>query len=125
MDTDSELVEFEEDNKLQSPTDSVYSVMGIIYKLQTIADRTVLLGELRGDLTTTTTAASPILFTLESFLFRELYHKRGDLTLPPPPRPRSPPRANAPLRPRPAVRQPNRALRRFAFLRERKLNLTV
>ena len=39
MDTDSELVEFEEDNKLQAPTDSVYSVMGIIYKMQAVADR--------------------------------------------------------------------------------------
>ena len=58
MDTDSELVEFQEDNRLQSPTDSVYSVMGIVYKLQAIADRTVLLGELRGDLTTTTASAS-------------------------------------------------------------------
>ena len=54
METDSELVEFQEDNRLQNATDSVYSVMGIIYKLQAIADRTVLLGELRGDLTTTT-----------------------------------------------------------------------
>ena len=54
MDTDSELVEFQEDNRLQAPTDSVYSVMGIIYKMQAVADRTVLLGELRGDPTTTT-----------------------------------------------------------------------
>ena len=67
MNTDSELVEFQEDNLLQSPTDSVYSVMGIIYKLQTIADRTVLLGELRGDLTTTTTAASKDLKDLARF----------------------------------------------------------
>ena len=67
MDTDSELVEFEENNKLQSPTDSVYSVMGIIYKMQAIADRTVLLGELRGDLTTTTDAASADLKAITNF----------------------------------------------------------
>lgn len=67
MDTDSELVEFQEDHQLQSPTDSVYSVMGIIYKLQTIADRTVLLGELRGDLTTTTASASKDLKAIASF----------------------------------------------------------
>ena len=67
MDTESELVEFEEDNKLQSPTDSVYSVMGIIYKMQAVADRTVLLGELRGDLTTTTGAATADLKAIANF----------------------------------------------------------
>ena len=67
MDTDSELVEFEEDNKLQAPTDSVYSVMGIIYKMQAVADRTVLLGELRSDLTTTTASASADLKAIASF----------------------------------------------------------
>ena len=67
MDTDSELVEFQEDNQLQAPTDSVYSVMGIIYKMQAIADRTVLLGELRGDLTTTTASATADLKAITSF----------------------------------------------------------
>jgi len=67
MDTDSEFVEFQEDNHLQSPTDSVYSVMGIIYKMQVIADRTVLLGELRSDLTTTTGSASSDLKAIAEF----------------------------------------------------------
>ncbi|MBR0049738.1 MAG: RagB/SusD family nutrient uptake outer membrane protein [Prevotella sp.] len=67
MDTDSELVENLEDNRLQEPTDSVYSVMGIIYKLQAIADRTVLLGELRSDLTTTTASASKDLKAITNF----------------------------------------------------------
>ncbi|MBR1415108.1 MAG: RagB/SusD family nutrient uptake outer membrane protein [Prevotella sp.] len=67
MDTDSELVEFQEDNRLQEATDSVYSVMGIVYKLQTIADRTVLLGELRSDLTTTTASASSDLKAITAF----------------------------------------------------------
>jgi len=67
MDTDSELVEFQKDNRLQNATDSVYSVMGIIYKLQAIADRTVLLGELRSDLTTTTAAASSDLKAIANF----------------------------------------------------------
>ena len=67
LDTDSELVEFQEDNRLQSPTDSVYSVMGIVYKMQAIADRTVLLGELRSDLTTTTDAASADLKAIVGF----------------------------------------------------------
>lgn len=67
MDTDSEFVEFQEDNKLQNSTDSVYSVMGIIYKMQTIADRTVLLGELRGDLTKTTASATSDLKAIGEF----------------------------------------------------------
>ena len=67
MDTDSELVENLEDNRLQERTDSVYSVMGILYKMQTIADRTVLLGELRGDLTATTASASADLKAITNF----------------------------------------------------------
>ena len=67
METDSELVEYEKDNHLDSPSDTVYSVMGIIYKMQAIADRTVLLGELRGDLTTTTAAASKDLKNITNF----------------------------------------------------------
>ena len=67
MDTDSELVEKLEDNRLQEPTDSVYSVMGIVYKMQAIADRTVLLGELRSDLTTTTASASKDLKAITNF----------------------------------------------------------
>jgi starch-binding outer membrane protein, SusD/RagB family len=67
MDTNSELVMFQEDNLLNSPVDSVYSVMGIIYKMQAIADRTVLIGEMRGDLMTTTSKASTDLKTLANF----------------------------------------------------------
>ena len=67
METDSELVEFEEDNTLNHPTDTVYSVMGIIGKMQVIADRTVLLGEVRGDLLTTTDAADADLKRLAAF----------------------------------------------------------
>ena len=67
MDTDSELVEFEKDNTLNHPTDSVYSVLGIIGKMQIIADRMVLLGEARGDLMVTTDAASADLKRLADF----------------------------------------------------------
>ena len=67
LDTDSEFVEWVEDNRLQHPTDSVYSVMGIIYKMQTIADRTLLLGELRGDLTITTAEANSDLKAITEF----------------------------------------------------------
>ncbi len=67
MDTDSELKEYEEDNTLQQATDSVYSVMGIIHKMQVVADRTVLLGELRGDLTAVTTAATKDMKAVANF----------------------------------------------------------
>lgn len=50
MDTKSEMVEFVEDNHLSSAQDTLYSVMGIIRQMQTIADRTVLLGDVRADL---------------------------------------------------------------------------
>ena len=43
LETDSELVEFAEDNKLDTPEDTLYSVMGIIRQLQVVADRTVWL----------------------------------------------------------------------------------
>lgn len=71
LSTDSEMVEFEKDNTLNHPTDSVYSVLGIIGKMQVIADRTVLLGEARADLMQTTEAASADLKRLASFQFAE------------------------------------------------------
>lgn len=71
LSTDSELVEFEEDNHLSSPTDSVYSVLGIINRMQLIADRTVLLGEVRSDLVSTTEAASADLKRLANFDFSQ------------------------------------------------------
>ena len=52
--------------------DTVYSVMGIIQKLQTIADRTVLLGEIRGDLVTVTGKESPDIAELYNFDFAKL-----------------------------------------------------
>ncbi|MBR5655197.1 MAG: RagB/SusD family nutrient uptake outer membrane protein [Prevotella sp.] len=69
LETSSELVEFEKDNTLNHPTDSVYSVLGIISKMQVIADRTILLGEVRGDLMTPTDAASADLKNLAAFNF--------------------------------------------------------
>jgi hypothetical protein len=71
LDPDSEFVEFESDNTLDHLTDSVYSVMGIINKMQAVADRTVLLGEVRGDLMMTTDAASEDLKNVAAFNFKE------------------------------------------------------
>jgi len=64
---DSEQVLFTEDNTLDSPTDTVYSVIGIITKMQKLADRTVLLGDIRGDLVSLTLDASLQLQALADF----------------------------------------------------------
>ena len=52
LDVSSSSVQYEDRHDLNSAGDSLYSVIGILSKLQTIADRTVLFGELRGDLVT-------------------------------------------------------------------------
>lgn len=64
---DSEQVLFTEDNKLDAPTDTVYSVIGVISKMQQIADRTVLLGDIRSDLVSLTTDANLHLQALANF----------------------------------------------------------
>lgn len=64
---DSEQVLFVEDNPLDAPTDTVYSVIGIMNKLQRIADRTLLLGEVRGDLVSLTVDANLQLQALANF----------------------------------------------------------
>lgn len=55
---ESEYVIYEEDNALDNAADTIYSVIGIVNKLQAIADRTLLLGEVRGDLVDVTSKAS-------------------------------------------------------------------
>ncbi len=64
---DSDLVSFTENNTLDTPNDTVYSVLGIVNKLQKIADRTILLGELRGDLTALTEHANLDLQAIANF----------------------------------------------------------
>ena len=56
LDTTSEMVEY--DNPLSTPEDTLYSVMGIVKKMQVIADRNVLLGEVRADLVSPTDRAT-------------------------------------------------------------------
>ena len=58
FDQESEHVIFSDEDHLNSATDSIYSVIGILNKLQAIGDRTVLLGEVRGDLVEVTDNAS-------------------------------------------------------------------
>ena len=67
LEPESDLVEFQEDHTLNHATDSVYSMMGIINGLQTVADRSVLLGAVRGDLMTVTPIASTDLKNLAAF----------------------------------------------------------
>lgn len=47
---DSDHVVFADKDHLNNATDTIYSVIGILNKLQAVADRTILLGEARADL---------------------------------------------------------------------------
>jgi hypothetical protein len=64
---ESENVIYTDKNSLNHWSDTVSSVMGIFNKMQVIADRTILLGEVRGDLVTLTANASADLRELASF----------------------------------------------------------
>lgn len=50
LDQESDLVRFADKDVLSNATDTIYFVTGIMKKMQTLADRTVVLGEVRGDL---------------------------------------------------------------------------
>lgn len=52
MDVSSDRVVYEEDHQLNNPNDSIYSVIGVLAKMQDIADPCLIFGELRGDLMT-------------------------------------------------------------------------
>lgn len=67
FDVDSDYVINADDDHLGNATDTIYSVTGIINKMQAIADRTILLGELRGDLVTVSNDAPADLQELASF----------------------------------------------------------
>lgn len=58
FDQDSDHVIFADGDHLNNATDTIYSVTGILNKLQVISDRTILLGEARADLVDVTTATS-------------------------------------------------------------------
>ena len=47
---DSDRIIYADDSHLNNATDTLYSVAGILGKLQALGDRTILLGEMRGDL---------------------------------------------------------------------------
>lgn len=57
LNMDSDYVIYSDEDHLNTPADTANSLLGIIYRLQAIGDRTNLLGEVRGDLVTLRTAA--------------------------------------------------------------------
>lgn len=54
---ESEYIIYEDGNSLNNAADTIYSMIGVLNKLQAIGDRTVLLGEVRADLVDVTSAA--------------------------------------------------------------------
>ena len=67
FDQESDHVIYSENHKLDNATDSAYTMVGILNKLQTIADRTILLGEVRGDLVDLTSSSNNDLRELARF----------------------------------------------------------
>lgn len=65
VDTDSNLVDF--GSALNTPNDTVYSLLGVLNKMQAIADRTIILGEVKGDMTSLTDAATTDLQEIANF----------------------------------------------------------
>ena len=64
---DSDIVTYADKNHLTSDADTLWSVAGIMNKLQVVADRTILLGELRGDLVSVTPYADADIRDVASF----------------------------------------------------------
>ena len=64
---ESEDVLYADKEHLNNAVDTVFSVVGILNKLQVIADRTILLGEVRADLVDLTQAANSDLRELSTF----------------------------------------------------------
>ena len=69
---DSKIVLYDYENTLDQATDTVYSVLGIIKTMQKIADRSVLLGEVRGDLVATSSHANMDLAELYRYDYQNL-----------------------------------------------------
>lgn len=67
LEQESDLVMYEKDNQLTSVNDTMYSVMGILSLVQKVADRSNILGEVRGDLTSVTVDASADLQAIANF----------------------------------------------------------
>jgi len=64
---ESDQLIYAEDHDLTSDADTLWNMAGILNKMQAVADRTILLGELRGDLSVVTDNASSDLRELANF----------------------------------------------------------
>lgn len=58
LDTDSDMIDFVEENPLNHPKDSMSMAIGIMHRMQYIADRTIFLGDIRSDQFTLTPYAT-------------------------------------------------------------------
>ncbi|MDR2765406.1 MAG: RagB/SusD family nutrient uptake outer membrane protein [Tannerella sp.] len=71
LETDTDHYKTTEGHVLNSPNDTIYSMVGILQKMQAIADRYVLVGELRGDLLDVTENADLELQAISNFNVKE------------------------------------------------------
>ena len=71
FDIDSTRVVYEKDHNLDSTSDSVYTTLGVLQCMQQIADRYVILGEVRGDLCDINDGAKTSLRNLANFNFED------------------------------------------------------
>ena len=80
FDQESDQVIFSDQDHLNSATDTIYSVTGILNKLQALADRTILLGEVRGDLVDVTDVTSNDLRQVAQFNISDenMYNQPSD-----------------------------------------------
>ena len=67
LDVNSDRLVFPGEHQLDSPNDTIYSMVGIFTQLEKLSDRYVLLGELRGDLMDVTENANPNLREIYNF----------------------------------------------------------
>ncbi|MBM6992487.1 MAG: RagB/SusD family nutrient uptake outer membrane protein [Prevotella sp.] len=67
FDQESDHVTFTDNMHLNDPADTIYTLTGIMAKMQALGDRTILLGEARGDLVDVTNAASSDLRDIAQF----------------------------------------------------------
>ena len=77
---DSDRIIYADDSHLNNATDTLYSVAGILGKLQALGDRTILLGEMRGDLVDINDVTSADLRNLSLFNIDDnnAYNKPAD-----------------------------------------------
>lgn len=67
LEQESEHFIYADQDHLNNSTDTLYSVIGILNRLQALSDRTILLGELRGDLVDINTYTSADMRAIASF----------------------------------------------------------